>query len=400
MPTPGYPPVLKDIVEEHFDELDFLWEHREANVFTPDWTLADLAEHEERAEAHLDGLRLAELHAVDLASERLRGGETFAATAAALVLHESGSAEHLAMVFAALRDADPPIVEGIRVALRHGTLARLQPDLEALLASPDTFRVATAADLLAFHGQDVPGLEALLTAEEPAVLCQALAAAGRRGRLDARALDAALGHADARVRLATLQAAAHAGVADLATRCRAAATRGTDPDPIALQFLGVLGQSADLPALQAALGRPELAKAAIAGLGALGTVPSVAVLLEAMADEALGVAATAAYKRITGARDVEGEMPFPRPKVAEGADETEDLPPDPAKARRDWQARSKTMTADRAWQAGIAVPEGQLPPEFDALPLDSRRDAFLRLRARKQTPHRELEALAVRQVRS
>ena len=400
MRVPGRPPVFLDIVEEHFDELDFLWEHREANVFTPDWTLADLAEHEERAEAHLDGLRLAELHAVDLAVERLPGGEVFAATAAALVLHESGSAEHLAVVFAALREADPPVVEGIRIALRHGTLARMQAELKALLASADSFRVAAATDLLAFHGQDVPPLDALLAADDPAVRCLALASAGRRGRLDVRVLDTALGDAEARVRRSALRFAARAGTPELAARCRAAATRGTDPDPVAVEFLGVLGHAADLPALQAALGRPELATAAIAGLGALGTVASVPVLLEAMADEALGVAATAAYKRITGARDVEGEMPFPRPKVPEGADESEDLPPDPAKARRDWERRRKTMTADRAWQAGIGLPDDQLPPEFDALPLDSRRDVFLRLRARKQTADRELEALAVRQVKS
>ena len=93
MPTLGRPPVMQDIVEEHFDELDFLWEHREANVFTPDWTLHNLAEHEERVEAHLDGLRLAELHAVDLALERIGGGTTSAAAASTFVLCEIGQAD-------------------------------------------------------------------------------------------------------------------------------------------------------------------------------------------------------------------------------------------------------------------------------------------------------------------
>lgn len=377
--------------------MDFLWEHREANVFSPDWTLADLAEHEERTEAHLDGLRLAELHAVDLARERLTAGETFAATAAALVLHETGDAAHLALVLDALRAADAPVVEGIRIALRHGAPARFQTDLKALLADADPTRAACAADLLTFHGQDAPEAQTLSTAEDPHVRCLALLAAGRRGRLDARTLPANLLHPDARVRHTALHAAARAGVPELTAHCRAAATRGTDPDPVALRFLGTLGHVADLPALQAAVRRPELATAAIAGLGALGAVAGIPLLLELMADAKLGVRATAAYKRITGAGRVEREMPFPRPPVAEGEDGPEDLPPDPERARRDWEGRSKRMTAERPWQAGVALADGQLPGDFDDLPLDIRRDVFLRLRARKQAPDLELEALAVRQ---
>ena len=115
----GRPPVLPDIVEEHFEDLDFLWEQRERVVHAADWDLDDLADLEERAEAHLDGLRLAEAHAVDLALPHIEGGSVSAATAAAFVLMETGEAEWRAKVLAALEQGPPEARDGIRIALRH-----------------------------------------------------------------------------------------------------------------------------------------------------------------------------------------------------------------------------------------------------------------------------------------
>jgi hypothetical protein len=143
---------------------------------------------------------------------------------------------------------------------------------------------------------------------------------------------------------------------------------------------------------------PELAIVAVSTIGAMGRVQSIPLLLELMADKQLGVAATAAYKRITGAARVEGDKPFPPPKVAEGEDEEEALPPDPARAKADWQDRQPAMTPDRAWQGGIGIADGMMPIGFNDLPLATRRDVYLRLRARAASvPDIELEALAVRQ---
>jgi uncharacterized protein (TIGR02270 family) len=397
MPPLGRPPVFADIVEEHFDELDFLWEHREANVFTPDWTLADLAWQEERAEAHLDGLRLAELHGADLARARLGSGEPGAAIAATLVLVAAGE-EHLAPIESALRTADPPIVAGIGTALRHELPDALRPALADLLRGGEPPRAAVAADVLAFRREAVPDLRRLLDASDAAVLAVAFAAAGRLGGLRAADLARALEHGEPAVRRAALAAAARQGLAELPRACRAAASRATDPDPEAVAMLGVLGNPADEPVLRAALQRPELGKVATGALGAMGRAASVPLLLELMRDKALGPAATAAYRRITGAGDVEGERPFPPPPVAEGEDEAEELPPDPAKAAADWRRREPSMAADRAFQAGVAIDGAALPAAFDALSLAARRDVFLRLRARHRgIPDLELEALAVRQ---
>ena len=98
--------------------------------------------------------------------------------------------------------------------------------------------------------------------------------------------------------------------------------------------------------------------------------------------------------------DIEEEKPFPPPEVPEGEDEEEALPPSPEKAAQDWQRRQSQMTPDSAWQSGVAIPDDRLPDEFDGLPLESRRDVYLRLRARlgSRVPDIELEALASRQV--
>lgn len=392
--------MLSDIVEEHFDELDFLWEHREANLFTADWVLADLAEHEARAEAHLDGLRLAELHAVELAGERLTGDETFAALAATLILVETGRPEERDRIRVALGETGPEAFEGIRIGLRHCPVDDFADALDALMGGDDPARGAGAWDVLAFHRRPVARVDRLLAAEDAAPRALALAAAGRTGTLAVGDVSAAMASPDPVVRRAALTAAARVGMPNLLPFCRDAATRDIDPDVEAVAFLGVLGEAADVATLHAVLARRELAPTVIGAFGAMGRVEAVPLLLELIADDELGVPATEAYRRITAAPDVEGERPFPPPEVPEGEDEVEALPPDPEKARADWARRGPHMTPDVRWQAGVAMPPGQLAPGFDALPLDARRDAYLRLRASggSGVPDLELEARAHLQV--
>jgi uncharacterized protein (TIGR02270 family) len=402
MPYLGRPPVLLDIVEEHFDELDFLWEHREANLFTPDWTLEDLAFHEERAEAHLDGLRLSELHAVDFALDRIGGGEVFAATAATMVLFETGVEEYHHRILEVFRTAGPEAVEGIRIGLRHCALGAFADLLPELANGADPLRAASAADILAFHRKDVPDLKPLLgpDPEDQHARILALGAASRVGQMHAREIAAAAEAPEAQVRRAALLAAAHMGVEGILRHCRSAAARDSDPDREAIFLLGVLGDPADLPLLQGLADRPDSAPTAVAALGAMGRVEAVPFLIELMADSDLGITATAAYKRITGAHDIEGEKPFPPPEVPEGEDEEEALPPDPEKARADWERRRNELIPGVSWQAGVPVPEGSFPVADLRLSLETRRDLLLRLRARGGTgvPDVELEDLAVRQM--
>src|SRR5437867_11312984 len=114
--------VMLDVLEEHFEELDFLWQQRENVLFAPDWNLADLSALEERAEAHLDGLRIGESHSVEIALRHLLGEERGAATAATFTLMEMESAHMEEAVVAALATAPGEAREGIRIGLRHSAL--------------------------------------------------------------------------------------------------------------------------------------------------------------------------------------------------------------------------------------------------------------------------------------
>jgi len=51
--------VIESIVEQHAEEATFLWILRDAAAQAPHYSLKDLADIDERVEAHIDGLRVA-----------------------------------------------------------------------------------------------------------------------------------------------------------------------------------------------------------------------------------------------------------------------------------------------------------------------------------------------------
>lgn len=399
----GRPPVMLDIIEEHFEEFDFLWELREGIIFAPDWNLEELAEHEERAEAHLDGLRLAELHAVDIARPALSGSETFAATAATFVFMETGESEFQNEVVKALEEAATDEArDGIRIGLRHSDIAPVAEALQHLAGVEDLPLRAAVADVFAFHRHPAPeGVHELLGAEDLNVRRLAFGALARwGGPFEARQLNEALDSGDAKLQRAALEAFARAGFPGLAELCRAAAVRPDHPAPEALAFLGVLGDSNDFGTLQAALENPDLATAAIQGLGALGNVAAIPLLIDAMANKDLAHGAGAAFQRITGAENIQAEKP-PPPSVDEPDLEGEfadDTPgPDPERARAWWEANVGRFPPEGRWQAGREVSNAAATPVLHQLPLETRRDLYLEARARAEgvTAELELEARAL-----
>lgn len=394
----GRPPCLLDVVEEHLEELDFLWEQREGVIFAPDWTLAELAALEDRAEAQLDGLRVAELHAVDLARPRLAGEETFAATAATFVLMETGLPQLADEVVEALAKAGTPeLRDGIRIGLRHSRLAdRDRTRLVELSRSRVLELAIAAADVLAFQRIDfarssLDGNEAERAADREL----ALGVAGRRRELvDEARLRRALADPESSVRSAALRAAAASRCPQLATLCRGVAVADPVAAGEAIAMLGVLGDPMDLELLRAATRDPSRAVAAIEALGALGRVEAVPPLLAMLDDEALARPAAAAFTRITG-QAIDDLAPDPG-AAGEGDDDAEPLP-DARHANSAWERMQARFSPDTRWQAGIRL-DGW-GPFVDGLPLAVRRDLYLARAAQSgpEQPVPELEARARRQ---
>jgi uncharacterized protein (TIGR02270 family) len=399
------PPAILDILEEHLNELDFLWEQRERFVFSPDWTLKQLAAHEERAEAHLDGLRIGAGHSVDIARPALIADERGLATAATFVLMAFDLPELEREVLDALRTAPPKSRDGIRIGLHHCDIKRLAAELAEIAVAAEPAVRAAALDVLAFHRLPPPkGIPMLLGDPDPGVRRLVYDAAGRfGGPWSYDMLSNALDGDVPSLRIAALRASARMGLLGLDESCRQAGTRLQNPVPEALEFLGVLGNPKDLSILQNAMTRPALVGAALSGIGKLGSVAAIPLLLESIGNEKLTHAAGRAFVRITGAKDIEAAKPLPPPEDAteeEIQDWDTSFPPDPAKTRAWWEKEKGRFTVDGRWQAGFDVSKTPFGENFDAMPLDARLDVLLGARAKdpQKTPDRELERRAATQL--
>jgi uncharacterized protein (TIGR02270 family) len=176
--------VIESIVEQHAEEAAFLWLLRGAAVQAPHYSLKDLADIDERVEAHIDGLRVAGEAGWSICADALAQEEPGEVFAAAVLAFESGQDQRIKMVME-VAATEPELSLGLISALGWLSFDQVKEHIDQLLRSltPELRRIGVAA--FAVHRQD-PGsiLVDALNDENTSLKARAIRAVGELGRID------------------------------------------------------------------------------------------------------------------------------------------------------------------------------------------------------------------------
>ncbi|MDC0721500.1 TIGR02270 family protein [Nannocystis bainbridge] len=342
---------LWDIVEEHFDEGEFLWHVWQQSLIAPDYNLDEVAEGpEERLLAHVEGLIVnGPLVASRLLLPALVSAAPARVSVAALaLLHGPRGEAALANIVDVVRRRPQqrgPLVRAMACVDAPWLRARLRE----LLADDDLGVVATAAAVLTLHHEPLGDALGLLLADDQsatrALALRALADEPDPGRY-ARAVQAGLQELDPIVLDAAIDAGVRLGLAPAWARAR---ERMAEPDGGAsMLLLALRGEASDLDALVAALRDRKRRLPALWALGFRGTPEVVDAALAWLDDLSAGPLAGEVFTAATGIDLAAAGMSLPRDDDHESFDHRpeDDLPrPDPMLVLQ-WWARHRPQFID------------------------------------------------------
>ena len=271
-------------------------------------TMRDIANFENRIDAHVDGALVPGEAAYPFLDPLLEADDEYAAFAATFVLLRHGTENALARVRAALSTAAGKRLTGIGRALQMGRADALLNDLGTVFRADDAARTATAAEALSYHVRwkgSHDRLLDLLAEENPAIRKTGWRIVANLGiAAEPKRYAAAMRDDDATVREVALLAAAWTGVSGALGIARAAAATPSEAELPAYRLLAALGEPNDLRAIQRLVETPDLGPDRFALAAAYGSPSLAPMLLEALAsdDPRTAIAAGEAFARADGSR--------------------------------------------------------------------------------------------------
>ncbi|HEY2852765.1 MAG TPA: hypothetical protein VGJ18_07975, partial [Gemmatimonadaceae bacterium] len=145
------PAFIRDIAEEHYEELQFLWSQRRNALYSAAYTMREMGMLEERIEAHTQGLLVLGEDLLDFLEPGLAGKDELAAFASAFVLLRLGTPDAIERVSNAFRSGEGKRLDGLRDALANGPAQPLFSMLQSQFTSAEPPIAVAAGEALAFH---------------------------------------------------------------------------------------------------------------------------------------------------------------------------------------------------------------------------------------------------------
>jgi uncharacterized protein (TIGR02270 family) len=273
---------LRDILEEHLEEADFLYAQRRNALADDDYDLADLAGLEERLLAHVDGLVIAGGEAWDMLEGMLTGGDEGEAFTAALVALASGDSQRRSALLKDFAQADDETLDGLKAAFCLSGLGDLAESLRDLVAEAETPVAAAVLEILAFHrrGLSPEELGGVLGSDESRIRIAGLRAAAAMGWRDGNdRVREFLDEEDSDLLCESVRTGFIFNDESGLEKCRTLLAAGREPGADLQIWLGLAGNAADVGLLVAGLESEELSRGAVIALGWMGRIEAIEALL-------------------------------------------------------------------------------------------------------------------------
>ncbi|HFX1387167.1 TPA: TIGR02270 family protein [Pseudomonas aeruginosa] len=360
------------IVDQHAEEAAFLALLRDYAVRAPHYDLEELAELDQRIEAHLDGLAIAGQAGHDALLEQLDAHAQGEAFALAVLAMQAGDDALIGRMRACLA-ASPEARRGFAAALGWLDWDQARPWVERLLASPEPLFRAIGLAACGMHRHDPgPALLSALGHADPAVLARAARTAGELRRRDLMAnIRAYRAHDDPSLRFWANWATAQMGDEKALGPLRAFAGQpGPFQLPATMVLLAWQPRDTSMAWIRQLMQAADTRRIGIQATGLFGDPVAVPWLIQQMRDESLARVAGEAFSLITGADlallDLELEAlpdydpgPNDDPDDEDVAlDDDENLTwPDAARVTAWWRDHGARFVAGRAYLLGEPLGE-------------------------------------------
>lgn len=367
--------IIKEIVAEHADEAPFLWLLRATAVHAPHYDLDDLAQLDERIEAHLDGLRVGGAAGWEFVAAQLdmeEAGEVFVAAVLAL---ESKDPDRLDRVLAVAK-AVPETTCGMISALGWVTPQQLKGTGKTFLNGGSPFMKRLGIAACALHRVDPgPLLDRALESDDGPLVARALRAAAELGRQDlVPVIEPKLKQEDDAVRFWAAWAAVRLGARGRELESLRLTAMGDSPFAArALQFVPRVLSGAESQAwFKALVGDPSRLRDVITAIGVRGDPHYLPWLIKQMEVSEVARLAGEAFTLVTGVdlahEQLESVQPL-RPDMVDDddldaiditMDPDEDLPwPEPRLIQAWWNGNKGRFEAGQRYLLGQAISEAQ-----------------------------------------